>query len=124
MERAFFAIGAFLGFTAVTVGAFGAHTLCGQLSTEMVEVFELAVRYQMYHALALLAVACWADRFPTLQVNLAGWLLVAGSILFSGSLYLLSLSGERWWGAVTPIGGLALLVGWGSLVWAAWGKEH
>ena len=122
MERAFFAIGAFLGFAAVAAGAFGAHGLRGRLSPEMVEVFELAVRYQMYHALALLATACWAGRFPTLPVNLAGWLLVAGTIIFSGSLYLLSLSGERWWGAITPLGGLALLAGWASLAWAAWGK--
>jgi uncharacterized membrane protein YgdD (TMEM256/DUF423 family) len=78
------------------------------------------VRYQMYHALALLAVAWGCARWPGATVGASGWLFVAGTVLFSGSLYALSLSGTRWWGAVTPFGGLAFLGGWLCLAWAAW----
>lgn len=86
----------------------------------MLNIFETAVRYQLVHALALLAVAWLADRSPSPVVNLAGWSFLAGVVVFSGTLYVLSMSGVRWWGAVTPLGGLALLVGWGCLIWAAW----
>ena len=120
MERIFLGSGAVLGFLAVAAGAFGTHGLREKLSPEMMDIFEIAVRYQMYHALALLAVGWLADRSPSLLVHLAGWFLVAGTVVFSGSLYLLSLSSVGWWGAVTPLGGLALLAGWGCLSWAAW----
>ena len=119
MERVFFAIGAFSGLVSVAAGAFGAHALRARLSPEMLSVFEVGARYQMYHALALLAVAWAALRWPGAATLAAGWLFVAGTIVFSGSLYLLALTGVRWLGAVTPLGGLALLAGWACLGWAA-----
>jgi uncharacterized membrane protein YgdD (TMEM256/DUF423 family) len=80
------------------------------------------VRYQLYHALALLAVGATAGRLPGGALAIAGWLFVAGTVVFSGSLYVLVLSGQRWLGAVTPLGGLALLAGWLVLAWAAWSR--
>jgi uncharacterized membrane protein YgdD (TMEM256/DUF423 family) len=84
--------------------------------------FEIGVRYQMYHALALLVVGAVADRLPGGAVAAAGWLFVAGTVVFSGSLYVLALTGQRWLGAVTPLGGVAFLAGWAVLVWAAWSR--
>lgn len=127
MVRTFATIGAVSAFVAVAAGAFGAHALRSRLSAEMMQVFEVGSRYHFFHALALLAVA-WAEtRWPGSAVNLAGWSFVAGTVLFSGSLYLLALTGIRWLGAVTPLGGAAFLVGWLSLAWAAWraaGSAH
>ncbi len=120
MERLFFLVGSISAFIAVVLGAFGAHGLKGRLTTEMLNAFEVGVRYQMYHALALLAVAWALSRWPRAEVTVAGWLFVAGTIIFSGSLYLLSLTGVRWIGAITPIGGVAFLLGWLSLVWGVW----
>jgi|SRR3990170_1942105 len=120
MDRLFFAIGAISAFLAVALGAFGAHALRARLSSEMLQVFEVGVRYHFYHALALLAVAWAATRWPGGAVTAAGWLFLAGTVIFSGSLYLLSLTGQRWLGAVTPIGGAAFLLGWLCLAWAAW----
>jgi uncharacterized membrane protein YgdD (TMEM256/DUF423 family) len=118
-DRAFFAIGSISAFLAVALGAFGAHALKNSLSPEMLAIFEVGVRYQMYHALALLA-AGWAHtRWPGKIVTAGGWLFVAGTLLFSGSLYALSISGERWLGAITPLGGIALLAGWLCVGWAA-----
>lgn len=115
-------LGAVFAFLAVAAGAFGAHALKTILSAEMLAVFDTAVRYQMYHALALF-VAGWAgDRYRLELVRAAGWLFVLGIVLFSGSLYLLSFSGIRWLGAVTPLGGLAFLGGWALLAWAAYKK--
>ena len=119
MERTFVAIGSILGFLGVAGGAFGAHALRARLSPDMLEVFETAARYQMYHALALVAAAWVASRWPGGAAHAAGWLFVAGTVLFSGSLYVLALTGVRWLGAVTPIGGLAFLAGWAALAWAA-----
>lgn len=119
-ERLFVALGAASGLVAVAAGAFGAHALRARLSPEMLSVFEVGARYQMYHALALLAVAWAHARWPGRAALAAGWLFVAGTLLFCGSLYLLALSGVRWFGAITPIGGLALLAGWVALAWAAW----
>jgi uncharacterized membrane protein YgdD (TMEM256/DUF423 family) len=113
-------LGALLAAAAVAAGAFGAHGLRGRLPPELLEVFETAARYQMYHALALLAVEWAAARAPGTAANLAGGLFVAGIVLFSGSLYLLSLGGARWWGAITPLGGAAFLAGWLALAWALW----
>ncbi|MGH9341184.1 MAG: DUF423 domain-containing protein [Acidobacteriota bacterium] len=121
MERLFFGLGAVFGFLSVAAGAFGAHGLRGRLSPEMLEVYEVAVRYQMYHALALLIVGLLAARAAGLANTAAGWLFVLGILIFSGSLYLLSLTGARWWGAVTPMGGLCLLAGWVCFLWTAWG---
>ena len=111
-------IGALSAFVAVAAGAFGAHALRGALPAESLDVFETAARYQMYHALALLAVGWVTSRRPGAAASLAGWLFVAGTLLFSGSLYALSLSGARWLGAITPLGGAAFLGGWLALAWA------
>jgi uncharacterized membrane protein YgdD (TMEM256/DUF423 family) len=118
MDRTFFALGALLAGLAVAAGAFGAHGLRDRLAPDMLAVFETAARYQMYHALALLAVAWATTRWPGGSAALAGWLFVAGIVVFSGSLYALSLSGVRWLGAITPFGGLAFLAGWGVLAWS------
>jgi uncharacterized membrane protein YgdD (TMEM256/DUF423 family) len=118
MDRLFFALGCLSGFLAVALGAFGAHALKGRLDADMLATFEVGVRYQMVHALALLAVAWACTRWPGALVNASGWLFVAGSVIFSGSLYALSLTGLRWLGAITPLGGLGLLAGWLCLAWA------
>jgi uncharacterized membrane protein YgdD (TMEM256/DUF423 family) len=112
MERLFFGLGAASAAVAVAAGAFGAHALRARLSPGSLAVFETGARYQMYHALALFAVAWALSRWPSQLAIWAGWLFVAGSVLFSGSLYLLALTGTRWWGAVTPLGGAAFLAGW------------
>ena len=119
--RRFVALGAVSGFLAVAAGAFGAHGLKGRLSPEMLGVFETAARYQMYHALALIAAAWAAARWPGRSSRAAGWLFVAGTVVFSGSLYALALTGARAIGAVTPVGGLCFLAGWICLGWASRG---
>ncbi len=106
-------------FLAVALGAFGAHGLRQRLSPDMLAIFETGVRYHVYHALALLAVAWVADKNPESFANAAGWAFTLGIVVFSGSLYILSISGIRWLGAVTPLGGVALLVGWVLLFLAA-----
>ncbi|MEK6601249.1 MAG: DUF423 domain-containing protein [Candidatus Binatota bacterium] len=117
MDRFFFIAGSISAFLAVALGAFAAHGLRTKLSPEMFNIFEVGVRYHMYHALALLAVAWASSRWPGGSVTAAGWLFLAGTIIFSGSLYLLSLTGLRWLGAITPVGGLAFLLGWLLLAW-------
>jgi uncharacterized membrane protein YgdD (TMEM256/DUF423 family) len=112
-------LGALSGLTAVAAGAFGAHALRARLTAELLAVFETGVRYQMYHALALLGAAWMADRWPSGQPALAGVCFLVGTLLFSGSLYLLALTGQRWLGAITPVGGVAFLAGWVLLAWAA-----
>lgn len=119
MDRLFFALGALSAFLAVAAGAFGAHALKGKLAPDMLDVFETATRYQVYHALGLLVVAWAVTHWPASLAAWAGWLFVAGTILFSGSLYLLTLTGQRWLGAITPFGGLAFLAGWLILAWTA-----
>ena len=116
MDRLFFALGAASAMVAVGAGAFGAHGLRARLSPDLLAVFETAARYQMYHALALLAVGWAAARWPGPWPVRAGWLFVTGTLLFSGSLYALALTGVRWLGAITPIGGVALLAGWTCLL--------
>jgi uncharacterized membrane protein YgdD (TMEM256/DUF423 family) len=119
MERTFLALGALSGAISVAAGAFGAHALKARLAPDLLAVFETGARYQMVHALAL-ALCGWATaRFGGGAATLAGWLFAAGTVLFSGSLYALALSGVRWLGAVTPLGGLAFIVGWIALAWAA-----
>jgi uncharacterized membrane protein YgdD (TMEM256/DUF423 family) len=120
MDRLFFALGALSGFLGVALGAFGAHALKTRLDADLLLTFEVGVRYQMYHAFALLAVGWAQTRWPGALLDVSGWLFVAGTVIFSGSLYALSLSGMRWLGAVAPIGGLALLAGWLCLAWAVW----
>jgi uncharacterized membrane protein YgdD (TMEM256/DUF423 family) len=118
MDRFFFAAGSLLAFLAVAFGAFGAHALKSRLSSEMLDIFEVGVRYQMYHAFGLIAVAWALSRWPESNLNAAGWAFIAGIVIFSGSLYVLSFTGIRWFGAITPIGGVAFLVGWAILVWS------
>ena len=112
MDRLFFSIGALSALISVAAGAFGAHALRTRLSPEYLAVFETAARYQMYHALGLLAVAWAVGRWPGPLTQWAGWLFLAGTVLFSGSLYALALTGARWLGAITPLGGIAFLGGW------------
>jgi uncharacterized membrane protein YgdD (TMEM256/DUF423 family) len=114
-ERTFFRIGALSAGIAVAAGAFGAHGLRDRLAPELLQVFETAARYQMYHALGLLAVAWAASRQGAAGARRAGWLFVAGTLLFSGSLYLMALTGVRWLGAITPLGGAAWIAGWAML---------
>lgn len=119
MSRTFLLLGAVAGFTGVTLGAFGAHALRARLSPEMLAVFETGVRYQMYHALALVATAALMPQMDGRLVAWAGWSFVAGILLFSGSLYVLALTGITVLGAITPLGGVAFLLGWGCLAVAA-----
>src|SRR5260221_8213573 len=112
MQSKFMLAGALAGFVGVAFGAFGAHGLRGRLTPDMLAVFETGVRYHMYHALALLLVASLLPRMPGKAMVAAGWLFVAGITLFSGSLYLLAVTGVTVLGAITPIGGVAFLLGW------------
>jgi uncharacterized membrane protein YgdD (TMEM256/DUF423 family) len=118
MDRFFFSAGAIAAFIAVALGAFGAHSLRTKLTPDMLIIFEVGVRYQMYHALALLALAWATTRWPEANLNVVGWCFIVGIVIFSGSLYLLSATGVRWLGAITPIGGLAFLAGWAILIWS------
>jgi uncharacterized membrane protein YgdD (TMEM256/DUF423 family) len=120
MDRLFFVLGSTSGFLGVALGAFGAHALKARLDADLLATFEVGVRYQMYHAFALLAVGWAQTRWPGPVLSASGWLFVAGTVIFSGSLYVLVLSGQRWLGAATPIGGAALLAGWLCLAWAVW----
>jgi uncharacterized membrane protein YgdD (TMEM256/DUF423 family) len=118
MDRLFFGLGAASALLSVAAGAFGAHALRARLSPDLLAVFETGARYQMYHALGLLAAAWAISRWPGPWPVRAAWLFVAGTLLFSGSLYLLALTGIRWLGAVTPVGGVAFLAAWACLVMA------
>ena len=120
MDRLFVTLGALSAGLAVALGAFAAHGLRARLSAEMLAVFEVGARYHMYHALGLLAVGWVGSRWPGGAVTTAGWLFVAGTLIFSGSLYVLSVTGQRWLGSITPIGGAAFLAGWLALAWGAW----
>ena len=120
MERVFFGLGAISGALAVALGAFAAHGLRSRISTDALATFETGARYHMYHALALLAVAWAVGRWPGTWATTAGWLFVAGTVLFSGSLYLLAVTGVRALGAITPFGGLAFVLGWLALAWTVW----
>ena len=118
MDKTFLLLGAVAAFLAVGLGAFGAHGLRSRLSPEMLAVFETGVRYHMYHSLALILTALIAGRVDGWLVRTAGWLFVAGIVLFSGSLYALALGAPRAMGAITPVGGIALLLGWLVLAFA------
>jgi uncharacterized membrane protein YgdD (TMEM256/DUF423 family) len=119
VDRLFFSLGALSALISVAAGAFGAHALRERLAPELLAVFETGARYQMYHALGLLAVAWASSRWPGPFPVWAGWLFVIGTVLFSGSLYLLGLTGLRWPGAITPLGGVAFLAGWACLLMSA-----
>lgn len=118
--RRFAIAGAISAAIAVAAGAFGAHALRARVDARALEVWETAARYQMYHALALFVVAWLAERpGDSIPLRVAGWAFVAGTVLFSGSLYLLPVTGTTWFGAVTPLGGVAFLLGWGAVAVAA-----
>ena len=119
MDRIFLMIGALSAAISVGAGAFGAHALRARLDARALEVFETAARYQMYHALALVAVAWAASRWAGTLTTASGWLFVAGTVLFSGSLYAMTFTGIRALGAITPIGGVCFIVGWICLALAA-----
>jgi uncharacterized membrane protein YgdD (TMEM256/DUF423 family) len=119
MDKTFLLLGAVAAFLGVTLGAFGAHALRGRLSPEMLAVFQTGVQYHMYHALALILVSAIMGRMSGWLIQTAGWCFAAGLVLFSGSLYLLAVTGVTVLGAITPIGGLAFLVGWACLAFAA-----
>lgn len=119
MDQVWFGLGASFALLAVALGAFGAHALRDRLSADALAVFETGVRYQMYHALGLLAVGYAAQRWNGSLPTWAGGLFVAGIVLFAGSLYALALTDVKVLGAITPFGGLAFLAGWACLVVAA-----
>jgi uncharacterized membrane protein YgdD (TMEM256/DUF423 family) len=121
LDRFFFALAALLGGTAVAAGAVATHALRGSVAPRLLEVFETGARYQVYHALALavVALALRASLGHATWLTVGGWALVTGTVVFSGSLYALSLSGVGLLGAVAPLGGVALMAGWGCLAVAA-----
>lgn len=112
--------GCLFAFLAVAMGAFGAHALRDRLSTEMLDIWEIGVRYQIYHSLALLLIGLVGEKTGLPHAWWAGAAMSIGILLFSGSLYLLALTGLRWLGAVTPLGGVAFLAGWLLLAWVVW----
>lgn len=120
MRSLFLRLGALAGFVGVALGAFGAHALRGSLSAEHLAVFETGVRYQLIHAVALVLVGVLLDRRPSRLTRAAGWCFVLGIVLFSGSLYVLSLTGITAFGILTPLGGLCFLAGWACLAAEAW----
>ena len=121
MAKLFITLASLSGMLAVTFGAFGAHALRSRLDEHALGVFQTAVQYHFYHSLALLAVGVIALSQPqTALLRSSGYLFVVGIVVFSGSLYLLSMSGLRWLGAITPLGGLAFIAGWGCLAAASW----
>ena len=108
-------------FVAVAFGAFGAHALRSKLAPDLMAVFQTAVQYHFWHALGLLAVGLLLAQKPESgTLAAAAWLLVAGIVIFCGSLYVLALTGTRGWGALAPVGGTAFLAAWAALAWAAW----
>ena len=120
MERLFFVLGSAAALLAVAAGAFAGHLLKQRLDAALFEIFGVGTRYHMYHALALLTTSWAAGRWSGPWASRAAWSFTAGLFLFSGSLYLLSLTGQRWLGAITPLGGLCFLFGWFSLFLSAW----
>ena len=124
MDRLLFSLGAVVGALAVAAGAFGAHALKTRLAPDLLAVYDTAARYQLAHALALLAAAWAAARWPGRRANAAGACFALGTLLFCGSLYLLSLAGWRWMGALAPVGGVLLIAGWLLLAAAPFGRAH
>ncbi|MBZ5639314.1 MAG: DUF423 domain-containing protein [Acidobacteriia bacterium] len=119
MAGGWFAAGAIAAALGVVLGAFGAHGLKDRVAPDLLAIYETGVRYHLVHALALLAVGWAAERWPGPWASAAGWLFLAGILVFSGSLYLLALTGARWLGAVTPLGGLVFIAGWIALAIAS-----
>ena len=127
-HKIFLQIGSLYAFLGVILGAFGAHALKSQLTLDRLTSFETGVRYQIYHALALLIVALLFQYLDERLLRIVGWLFAFGTILFSGSIYLLAcrdmigLTSYKWLGPITPIGGTLLIIGWGLLFWASFKK--
>ncbi|MEE3232792.1 MAG: DUF423 domain-containing protein [Candidatus Latescibacterota bacterium] len=122
MSNHFFSIGSILALLAVAGGAFGGHVLKPRLSEYHLEIFEIASRYHMYHAIAVI-ICSWAiNKFSSTWAQTAGWFFVIGIMIFSGSLYLLSITELRLLGFVTPVGGTAFMLGWLCLAIAPWRK--
>ncbi|MDQ0338119.1 uncharacterized membrane protein YgdD (TMEM256/DUF423 family) [Caldalkalibacillus uzonensis] len=122
MANLFVALGAALAFLGVALGAFGAHGLKGKITPEMLEIYQTGVQYHLIHALGLILIGLLIYVMPSHLLNWAGWLLAVGIIIFSGSLYALSMTGVTKLGAITPIGGVAFLIGWILVVIAALAK--
>lgn len=122
--RFFPALGALFGLVSVAAGAFGSHGLESRLPGDMLEIFELATRYLMVHALALLLLGALSERMAPRLGAAAGWGFCSGMILFSGTLYAYSLTGSLGWVMLTPVGGTALLAGWACLLWACWPRRR
>ena len=121
MAKLFLTLASLSGMTAVILGAFGAHALKDRLDDYALGVFETAVQYHFYHSLALLAVGVIALQQPqAILLKSSGWLFLLGVLIFSGSLYVLALTGVKWLGAITPLGGLAFIAGWACLAVACW----
>ena len=120
MARTFLLLGSVFAFLAVALGAFGAHALKKSLTADQLAIYQTGVQYQAIHALALLIVGILAIvlKEPG-KLKIAGWLFAIGIAIFSGSLYALAISGEKWLGAITPLGGVCFLVGWGCVIWSA-----
>ena len=118
--RSLLMAGALLGASGVALGAFGAHALKSRVDESLLAVWQTAVLYHLVHAVAIIASALAAAHWPGAAMRAAGWAMTAGILLFSGSLYLLVISGVRMLGAITPLGGLAFIAGWLLLAFAAW----
>lgn len=117
--KTFIVIGAVAMALGVVLGAFGAHGLKARLTPDLLAVYQTGVEYHLYHALGLILVGVLAVQFPHISgLKVGGWLLLAGILVFSGSLYVLAISGVRWLGAITPMGGLAFIVGWSWIAWS------
>jgi uncharacterized membrane protein YgdD (TMEM256/DUF423 family) len=124
MTRIFLAIASMLGGISVVFGAFASHALRDRLSANSLAIWETGTKYQMYHALALMLVALLISRFPdSVLLVVAGYAFIVGTFIFSGSLYGLTLTGIKWLGAITPIGGMGLIIGWLCLALATWRIE-
>jgi uncharacterized membrane protein YgdD (TMEM256/DUF423 family) len=113
-------LGAIWGGLAVAAGAFGAHAMKGQFPPELLQTFDLGARYQMYHALALISIGLLGTRINTIMLDLSGGAIFLGSLIFSGSLYALVLTNQKWWGMVTPVGGISMILGWFMLAYVAY----
>lgn len=126
MTKIFLTLAPILAGLSVAAGAFASHALKDKLTDRAIEIFETGAKYQMYHALALLLVGVLLTREDIISpnlLNIAGIAFIVGIAIFSGSLYALSLSGIKWLGAITPLGGLAFIIGWGVLAVSAWGLK-
>ena len=120
IAKTYLIIAAVSGLIAVTIGAFGAHGLKGRIDEDLMIVYQTGVQYHFYHTFALLVVSLLLIQFPNISLlKWSGILFIAGTLIFSGSLYVLAISGVRWLGAITPIGGLAFIAGWTCLAIAA-----